>query len=225
MRVALVAVVTQIASHTFPTVFFPIKSYRFQTCLCNEQGIMTCISGIIVKGCYLRLSKNQLDWFSAYKKVLKIEVALGKKCFRYATVERHPAPKRRLRWKWCVNKQMQKYLMTASLNNAIVEICRFFFLDNNSQERHNILVCFVQSPWSEHEETHNNGNMKGLTIPIIHFLIYLAQQVLLGRPLESVQPARHIQGKEKNSFLLFVSSVAPQTTLKVPTTPVLKAIF
>ena len=62
---------------------------------------MTCISGIIVNGCLLRLSKNQLDcnWFSAYKKVLKIEIALGKKCFQNATVERHPVSKRRLRLK------------------------------------------------------------------------------------------------------------------------------
>ena len=60
---------------------------------------MTCISGIIVNGCLLRLSKNQLDWFSAYKKVLKIEIALEKKCFQNATVERHPASKRRLRLK------------------------------------------------------------------------------------------------------------------------------
>ena len=60
---------------------------------------MTCISGIIVHGCLLRLSKNQLDWFSAYKKVLKIEIALENKCFQNATVERHPASKRRLRLK------------------------------------------------------------------------------------------------------------------------------
>lgn len=69
--------------------------------------------------------------------------------------------------------------------------------------------------------------MKGLTIPIIHFFSYLAQQALLGRSLESVQSMRRIQGKKKTFFylLLRVSSAAPQTTVSVPITPVVKAIF
>ena len=70
---------------------------------------MTRISGIIVNGCLLRLSKNQLDWFSAYKNRDCTRKEMFSKCNCRAPSGFQKGITLK---KWCVNKQMQKYLMT-----------------------------------------------------------------------------------------------------------------